>query len=127
MTHGGLVDVSGLAQSFGFEFRHDEPAIAAWNLPRAGSPTPLIVYFTRLLWTSLGGDRSDSVAYTKRAEIVLRAAREVVEVQLLRRSAWRAGFTVELEGQRESLWVVLGHSISDGLTIGRGTGDLWAL
>ncbi len=127
MTHGGLVDVSGLAHDLGYEFRLDQPAIAAWNLPRAGSPTPLAVYFTRLLWNSLGGDRSDTAAYDKRAEIVLRTAREVVQVQVLGRSAWRAGFTVDLDGQRESLWVVLGHSISDGLTIGRGTGDLWAL
>jgi len=44
---------------------------------------------------------------------------------MIAQRGWRAGFSVELDGAPVALWIIHGHSYSDGIVIRHGPGDFW--
>lgn len=120
-----LVDVSELAYAVGFRVLRGETHHFRNGLPDGREEEPVSIYLTRLLWADLGGEGEDQEAYRARAQQLLAAAHQSALAHTINGTAWRAGVTVFLDGRRLQLWLILGHSYSDGYMIGYGPGDIW--
>lgn len=118
-----LVEVTELGRQIGFAFGVRDPGLQTWLSEGLGDATASVpVYFTQQLWDLLGQAPEGQDSSAQR---VLRAAHGPVREQVVGRNAWRTAFSLELSGKTGLLWLVIGHSFSDGIVIGLGPGDLW--
>jgi hypothetical protein len=122
-----LVDVTDLAMAVGFAYTTEDRAVADWLISNDRAPQQEIpIYFTQLLWHSLGGADGGQQAFHERATLILRAAHQTVLQSIIKGHAWRAGIQVTGNTSPLNLILIVGHSYSDGIAIGYGSGDFWA-
>jgi hypothetical protein len=120
-----LVDVSELAAAAGLRLRSSDLDPQEAHTPAPGRSPWIPVYVTRLLWERLGGDSLDTEPYLSRAQNIFQKADLASQARMIEQRGWRAGFSVELDGAPVTLWIIHGHSYSDGIAIGYGPGDFW--